>query len=125
MSVCPCCHQTIVPKSESLEAITDRVLHRVVNFHRVPIELVRSKRMFAPVVRARQDAWFELVIVEGVSLPTAGYATAGKWHNFHHTTVLYGVRSYAARTLGTPSKASLNQIRSAYRALMNTTEEAA
>jgi hypothetical protein len=115
MSTCPCCQQTIEPKGESLEALTERVLHRVVNLHNVPVELIKSTRMFAPVVKARRDAWYELVIVEGLSLPTASYVTSGKWHNFHHTSVLYGVRSYAAKTVGTPPKASLNQIRAAHR----------
>ena len=62
-------------------------------------------------VNARKDLWFRLVIVEGWSFPEAGRMTRKD-----HTTVLYGLRRYAAEMLGTPPKARLDEIREAWHA---------
>lgn len=62
------------------------------------------------VVRARREYWMELVMVLGYSLPKAGRATGG--HD--HTTVLYGIRQLATEHLGTPGKARIEEIRTAW-----------
>lgn len=62
------------------------------------------------VVRARQEFWLELVLGLGYSLPKAGRATGG--HD--HTTVLYGIRRFAAEHFATRGKAGIEEICAAW-----------
>ena len=64
-------------------------------------------------VEPRQELWFRLTIIEGFSLTRAARLCGAQ---FHHTTVLHGVRSLAVRALGTSPKATLAEIRAAWEA---------
>jgi chromosomal replication initiation ATPase DnaA len=77
--------------------------------HGLTREQMRGWNKTQKHVNARKDLWFRLVIIEQWSLPEAGRMTRKD-----HTTVLYGLRRYAAEILGTPPKASLAEIREAY-----------
>ena len=57
---------------------------------------------------ARKELFFRLVIVRGLTLTQAGNITRKD-----HTTVLYGLRKFAAQMFGTRPKASLEEIRTA------------
>lgn len=63
------------------------------------------------IADARHELWFRLVILEGFSLPKAGRIRGTE---YHHTSVLHGVRKVASETLNTPYEATLAQIREAW-----------
>ena len=98
-----------------LTLINDQPGHRhmaeVCAAHGLTREQMRGWNKTQKHVNARKDLWFRLVIVEGWSFPEAGRMTRKD-----HTTVLYGLRRYAAEMLGTPPKARLDEIREAWHA---------
>ena len=86
------------------------------------LALVRQASKSAEMVRARQAFWFQLTIVEGMSYPQAARRTG---HD--HTSVLYGVRQYAAREFGIHPRSKREDILAAWRASVakQATEQAA
>ena len=83
---------------------------RACEFAGVPLEVIMNPCKRPAQVRLRWAFWYHLVIVEGWSLPRAARRV-----NFDHTTVLYGLRRYAADEFGTDVKFTLAQIREAVR----------
>lgn len=82
----------------------------VTQTYRVSKEALLGPSKAAAVSKPRQELYFRLAIVRGLSLPQAARLIGDR----DHTTVLYGLRRYAARTLGTPAGASLTIIREAW-----------
>ena len=86
------------------------IIRQVALKYRFLPERLTTHGKWRPLVKARQEAWARIIIETGYSSPRVARITGG----FDHTSVLYGVRQYAARTLGTAPKASLSEIRAAY-----------
>jgi hypothetical protein len=70
------------------------------------------------IVDARHHLWFRLVVVEKWSLPETArrISVLTRQHCKDHTSVLHGVRRVGQELYGTAANASLEDIRSAYRA---------
>lgn len=89
------------------------IIRQVALKYRFLPETLTAHGKHRPLVRARQEAWFRIVMEMQYSMPRAAMLT-GTWD---HTSVLYGIRQYAQRELSTPPKATLTQIRDAWQAL--------
>lgn len=92
-------------------SILSTPITRACEFAGVPLETIMTPCKRQPWVRARWAFWYHLVIVEGWSLPRAARRV-----KYDHTTVLYGLRRYAAETLGTDMGFTLADIRQAAQA---------
>ena len=78
--------------------------------HGLTRENLRSWNKSQRYVRARKELWFRLMIVER----TFSFPEAGRLTRKDHSTVIYGMRKYAAELLGTRPNAGLDEIRLAY-----------
>jgi|TARA_X000001316_G_C920639_1_gene34825 hypothetical protein len=94
---------------------------RACEYAKKPLSYIMTPCNKREAVEARWAFWFYLVIEEGWSL-----TRSARRIKYDHTTVLYGLRKYAAEHLGTDPKATLEDIRQAAQApLLKLMEEAA
>ena len=77
----------------------------------ITLERLTSPGKRRPVVAARQELWAMLFLLENWS----SWKIRARFR-VCHTTFLYHIRKWATRTLGTPPKATLAEIRTAWEA---------
>ena len=90
----------------------NEIIKQVALKYRFLPEKLTAYGKYRPLVKARQEAWFRIVMETAYSTPRVARITGG----FDHTSVLYGIRQYSSRELGTPPKATLAEIRTAWEA---------
>jgi chromosomal replication initiation ATPase DnaA len=95
-----------------MAGIANDIIRQVALKHRFLPEKLTGHGKYRPLVHARQEAWFRILMETGYSYPRIGRITGG----FDHTSVLYGVRQYARLMYGTAPKATLAEIRAAWEA---------
>ena len=85
-------------RREELQPRWKKIVNEVVKEHGIPFKILLSDRRSYPVIRARQECYWQLYTKTTMSMPAIG-----KVLKRDHTTVLYGIRKHCERhNLGCP-----------------------